>query len=53
MKIKNHCKVDIKGLEMENALDILKYIRNNDYIMDFLDEDINEAINELEKKHEA
>ena len=24
MKIKNHCKVDIKGLEMEKALEILK-----------------------------
>ena len=35
---------------MENALGILKYIRNNDYIMDFLDkEDINEAIKEIEE----
>ena len=35
---------------MVNALDILKYIRNNDYIMDFLDKaDINEAIKELEE----
>ena len=35
---------------MGNALDILKYIRNNDYIMDFLDKaDINEAIKELEE----
>lgn len=50
MKIKNHCKVDIKGLEMGKALDILKYIRNNDYIMDFLDKAyIKEAIKELEE----
>ena len=50
MKIKNHCKVDIKGLEMGKALDILKYIRNNDYIMDFLDKaSIEEAIEELEE----
>ena len=35
---------------MGKALDILKYIRNNDYIMDFLDKaDIKEAISELEK----
>ena len=35
---------------MEKALDILKYIRNNDYIMDFLDKaDIKEAISELEE----
>ena len=32
------------------ALDILKYIRNNDYIMDFLDKAyIKEAIKELEE----
>ena len=35
---------------MEKALDILKYIRNNDYIMDFLDKAyIKEAISELEE----
>ena len=35
---------------MEKALDILKYIRNNDYIMDFLDKAyIKEAIKELEE----
>ena len=35
---------------MENALGILKYIRNNDYIMDFLDKaSIEEAIEELEE----
>ena len=42
--------MDIKGLEMGKALDILKYIRNNDYIMDFLDKAyIKEAIKELEE----
>ena len=50
MKIKNHCKVDIKGLEMKKALEILKYIRNNNYIMDFLDKAyIKEAIKEVEE----
>lgn len=35
---------------MGKALDILKYIRNNDYIMDFLDKAyIKEAIKELEE----
>ena len=35
---------------MEKALEILKYIRNNDYIMDFLDKaSIKEAIKELEE----
>ena len=35
---------------MGKALDILKYIRNNDYIMDFLDKAyIKEAIIELEE----
>ena len=35
---------------MENALDILKYIRNNDYIMDFLDKaDLEEAIADLKE----
>ena len=35
---------------MEKALDILGYIRNNDYIMDLLDKtDIDEAISELEE----
>ena len=39
---------------MGKALDILKYIRNNDYIMDFLDKAyIKEAIKELEAAKKA
>ena len=48
MKIKNHCKVDIKGLEMEKALKLLKILRD-DYIHGELDKDINEAIAELQE----
>ena len=37
-------------MKMEKALEILKYVRNNDYIVDFLDKaSIKEAIAELEE----
>ena len=40
--------MDIKGLEMEKALKLLKILRD-DYIHGELDKDINEAIRELEE----
>lgn len=46
MKIKNHCKVDIKGLEMEKALEILnQQLRDETLWLDSHEE----AIKELEE----
>ena len=48
MKIKSHCKVDIKGLEMEKALKFLKHMKQTDTPYNFRECEINEAIAEIE-----
>lgn len=49
MKIKSHCKVDIKGLEMEKALKFLKHMKQTDTPYNFRECELNEAIAELEE----
>ena len=48
MKIKNHCKVDIKGLEMEKALKFLKHMKQTDTPYNFRECELDEAIAEIE-----
>lgn len=51
MKIKNHCKVDIKGLEMEKALEKIVEAKENMNIgyIEWANDCIDEAISELEE----
>ena len=49
MKIKNHCKVDIKGLEMEKALKFLIKLKQSRDFDGNLEYSLDKAIAELEE----